>query len=62
MNQFTFTDEELLCLQVCLQNAPIPYDIEMKNIKIDVGKKIGMPPMIEYKGEDLIQIDLGVYQ
>ena len=62
MNQFTFTDEELLCLQVCLQNAPIPYDIEMKNIKIDVEKKIGMPPMIEYKGEDLIQIDLGVYQ
>ncbi len=33
MNQFTFTDEELLCLQVCLQNAPIPYDIEMKKNK-----------------------------
>ena len=62
MNQFTFTDEELLCLQVCLQNAPIPYDIVMKNIKIDVEKKIGIPSVVEHKGEDLIQIDLGVYQ
>tara|TARA_Y100001951_G_C11121691_1_gene173164 strand:+ start:306 stop:494 length:189 start_codon:yes stop_codon:yes gene_type:complete len=62
MNKFTFTDDEVKCLQVCLQNAPIPYDIEMKNIKIDVEKKIGLPPVIEYKGEDLIKMDLGVYQ
>ena len=62
MNQFTFTDEELLCLQVCLQNAPIPYDIVMKNIKIDVEKKIGIPSVVEHKGEDLIEIDLGIYQ
>tara|TARA_R100001440_G_scaffold4541_1_gene10399 strand:- start:590 stop:778 length:189 start_codon:yes stop_codon:yes gene_type:complete len=62
MNQFTFTDEELLCLQVCLQNAPIPYDIERKNIKIDIEKKIGIPSVVEHKGEDSIEIDLGVYQ
>ena len=62
MNSFTFTDEELLCLQVCLQNAPIPYDIAMKDIKIQTEKKIGLPPVIEYKGEDLIKMDLGVYQ
>ena len=62
MNSFTFTDEELLCLQICLQNAPIPYDIAMKDIKIQTEKKIGLPPVIEYKGEDLIKLDLGVYQ
>ena len=62
MNSFTFTDEELLCLQVCLQNAPIPYDIAMKKVKIKVEKKIGLPPVVEYKGEDLVEMDLGVYQ
>ena len=62
MNSFTFTDEELLCLQVCLQNAPIPYDIAMKKVKIKVEKKIGLPPVVEHKGEDLIKLDLGVYQ
>ena len=62
MNKFTFTDEELLCLQVCLQNAPIPYDIAMKKVKIEVEKKIGLPPVVEYKGEDLVKLDLGVYQ
>ena len=62
MNTFTFTDEELLCLQVCLQNAPIPYDIAMKKVKIEVEKKIGLPPVVEYKGEDLVKLDLGVYQ
>ena len=62
MNTFTFTAEELLCLQVCLQNAPIPYDIEMKKVKINVEKKIGLPPVVEHKGEDLVKLDLGVYQ
>ena len=62
MNKFEFNNKELLCLQVCLQNAPIPYDIEMKKTKIDVEKKIGLPPVIEHKGEDLIEMDLGVYQ
>ncbi len=62
MNTFNFTDEELLCLQVCLQNAPIPYDIVMKKIKIKVEKKIGLPPVVEHKGEDLVKLDLGVYE
>ena len=39
MHKFEFTDEELQCLRVCLQNAPIPYDIAMKNVKINVEKK-----------------------
>ena len=62
MHKFEFTDEELQCLRVCLQNAPIPYDIVMKDIKINVEKKIGLPPVVEHKGEDLIKLDLGVYQ
>ena len=62
MHTFEFNNEELQCLQVCLQNAPIPYDITMKNVKINVEKKIGLPPVIEHKGEDLIKLDLGVYQ
>ena len=62
MHKFEFTDEELQCLRVCLQNAPIPYDIAMKDVKINVEKKIGLPSIVEHKGEDLIKLDLGVYQ
>ena len=62
MHTFEFNDEELQCLRVCLQNAPIPYDIAMKDVKINVEKKIGLPSVVEHKGEDLIKLDLGVYQ
>ena len=61
MHTFEFNDEELQCLRVCLQNAPIPYDIAMKDVKINVEKKIGLPPVVEHKGEDSIEFDLGVY-
>ena len=44
---FTFTDEELLCLQVCLQNAPTPYHISKKKIVGDVEDKIGKPPVVK---------------
>ena len=33
---FTFTDDELLCLQVCLQNAPCPYDIGLKKLVSEI--------------------------
>ena len=62
MHTFEFNDEELQCLRVCLQNSPIPYDISMKDVKINVEKKIGLPSVVEHKGEDLIKLDLGVYQ
>ena len=62
MHTFEFNDEELQCIRVCLQNAPIPYDIDMKDVKINVEKKIGLPSIVEHKGEDLIKLDLGVYQ
>ena len=46
---FTFTDEELLCLQVCLQNAPCPYDIGLKKLVSEIEDKIGLPikPKVE---------------
>ncbi len=46
---FTFTDEELLCLQVCLQNAPCPYDITQKKLVSEIEDKIGKPPKVEHE-------------
>ena len=48
-NTYTFTDEELLCLQVCLQNAPTPYHISKKKIVSALEDKIGKPikPKVE---------------
>ena len=59
---FTFDDEELQCLQVCVSNAPIPYDIAKKKIPAEILEKIGQPQRKEHEGETLIKIDLGVYQ
>ena len=61
MHNFTFTDEELKCLQVCVSNAPIPYDITLKNIPSDILDKIGKPPIEIHEGEDLIKLDLSIY-
>ena len=48
-NSFTFTDEELQCLRVCLQNAPAPYDITLKKLVSNLEDKIGLPikPKVE---------------
>ncbi len=48
-NTFTFTDEELQCLRVCLQNAPCPYDIGLKKLVSEIEDKIGLPikPKVE---------------
>ena len=52
---FTFDDEELQCLQVCVSNAPIPYDISKKKIPGDILQKIGnLTPL---KGESLPQLE-----
>ncbi len=58
---FTFTDEELLCLQVCLQNAPCPYDIGLKKIVSEVEDKIGLPPVVEHEPLRLPKYDLTKY-
>ncbi len=58
---FTFTDEQLLCLQVCLQNAPCPYDIGLKKIVSDVEDIIGKPPKVEHEPLRLPKYDLSKY-
>ena len=60
-NTFTFTDDELLCLQVCLQNAPTPYHISKKKIVSVLEDKIGKPPKIEVEPLRLPKYDLTKY-
>ena len=60
-NTFTFTDEELQCLQVCLQNAPCPYDIGKKKLVSTLEDKIGIPPKVEYEPLMLPKYDLTKY-
>ncbi len=61
MNTFTFTDEQLLCLQVCLQNAPIPYDISKKKIVGEVEDIIGKPPVVKHEPLKMAKYDLSKY-
>ena len=60
-NTFTFTDEQLLCLQVCLQNAPSPYDISKKKIVGEVEDLIGKPPVVKHEPLRLPNYDLTQY-
>ena len=60
-NTYTFTDEELLCLQVCLQNAPTPYHISKKKIVGDLEDKIGKPPKVEHEPLRMAKYDLSKY-
>ena len=61
VNTFTFTDEELLCLQVCLQNAPTPYHISKKKIVSELEDKIGKPPKVIHEPLRLPKYDLTKY-
>ena len=58
---YTFTDEELLCLQVCLQNAPTPYHISKKKIVSVLEDKIGKPPKVIHEPLSLPKYDLTKY-
>ena len=60
-NTFTFTDEELLCLQVCLQNAPAPYDITLKKLVSEIEDKIGLPIKPKVEPLSLPKYDLTKY-
>ena len=42
-NTYTFTDDELQCLRVCIQNAPAPYDITLKKLVSEIEDKICLP-------------------
>ena len=56
-----FTEEEMECIRVCVDNAPIPYDITLKKIPGDILQKIGQPK--PRKGEPLTipEYDLSQY-
>ena len=60
-NTYTFTDDELLCLQVCLQNAPCPYDIGKKKLVSEIEDKIGKPPKVIHEPLMLPKYDLTKY-
>ena len=60
-NTFTFTDEELQCLRVCLQNAPCPYDIGKKKLVSEIEDKIGLPIKQEVEPLSLPKYDLTKY-
>jgi len=61
MNTFTFTDEELQCLRVCLQNAPCPYDIGKKKLVSEIEDKIGLPIKPKVEPLSLPKYDLTKY-
>ena len=56
-----FTEEEMECIRVCVENAPIPYDITLKKIPGDILQKIGKST--PRKGEPLTipEYDLSQY-
>ena len=60
-NTFTFTDDELQCLRVCLQNAPTPYHISKKKIVSELEDKIGKPPKVEVEPLRMPKYDLTKY-
>ena len=58
---FTFTEEELQCLRVCLQNAPCPYDIGKKKLVSTLEDKIGLPIKPKVEPMELPKYDLTKY-
>lgn len=59
--QIHLDDEQLLCLQVCMQNAPAPYDISKKKIVQSIVDMVGTPPHIEREGISIPHYDLSQY-
>ena len=60
--QYTFTDEEMECIRVCVSNAPIPYDISKKKIPGDILQKIGNPTPPKGESLPIIKCDLTKYE
>ena len=56
--QIHLDDEQLLCMQVCMQNAPSPYDISKKKIVESIVEMIGKPPKIEVEPLRMPKYDL----
>ena len=58
---FTFTDDELQCIRVCMRNAPSPYDISKKKLVEDVVSKIGEPIIEKIEPLSMPKYDLSKY-
>ena len=57
-----FTDEQWECIRVCVNNAPIPYDISKKKIPISILEKIGQPTPLKGESLPLVECDLTKYE
>ena len=58
---YNFTEEQLECIRVCVANAPIPYDITMKEIPAKILNKIGQPTPLEGEALTIPEYDLSEY-
>ena len=58
---YSLTEEEWECVRVCVDNAPIPYDITMKKIPGDILAKIGKPIRKKEEGIAKVKYDLTPY-
>ena len=56
-----FTDEQWECIRVCVENAPIPYDITKKKIPASILEKIGHSKKKKQKGLPVVKYDLSPY-
>ena len=57
-----FTDEQWECIRVCVNNAPIPYDISKKKIPKSILEKIGEPKPLKRESLPLVECDLSKYE
>ncbi len=58
---YNLTEEEWECVRVCVNNAPIPYDIRKKKIPADILEKIGKPIELREEGIPKVKYDLTPY-
>tara|TARA_B100000900_G_scaffold354240_1_gene322826 strand:- start:77 stop:268 length:192 start_codon:yes stop_codon:yes gene_type:complete len=58
---YNLTEEEWECVRVCVNNAPIPYDITKKKIPADILAKIGQPTLKKEEGIPKVKYDLTQY-
>ena len=58
---YDLTEEEWECVRVCVNNAPIPYDITKKKIPADILEKIGKPIKHQEEGITKAKYDLTPY-
>ena len=62
MHTFSFDDEELQCLRVCVANSPAPHNITKKQILKRLVEKVREPFRIKHEGEILVKCDLSIYE